>query len=221
MKAVIPAKSSSTRVIDKNFRPFHGDRSLLDLLIDKLLRVLPPEDIYVSSEDPARRAAVEARGVRFLDRPAHLAENATPYASVVSDVCRDVPGDDDIMWCHATDPLFDAYADCLERWAEVRDKHDSLVVVYPRTKYMLDTDYRPMGFGFGPWHVPSQHLPTRYELGFTLSVLRRPTVLRLGPIGAEPHWFHATNLTVDIDTEDDFRLAQAVYAHLAAEERQP
>ncbi|MEV0729729.1 hypothetical protein [Polymorphospora sp. NPDC050346] len=214
IKAVIPAKASSTRVPDKNFRPFHGTRSLLDIKVGQLLTVLPAEQIYVSSEEPACAAHAERLGINFLSRAPELARNETPYASVVSQICRDTPGDDDIMWCHVTDPLFDQYAECLARWREARDHNDALVVVYPRQMYLLDHDHRPMGFGFGPWHRPSQTLPMHYQLGFTLSILRRSTATTLGPIGANPYWFDAANQPVDIDTEDDFRMAQAIYAYL-------
>jgi Cytidylyltransferase len=224
VKAVIPAKNSSSRVPGKNFRAFHSGRSLFDITVEQLLRHLPAEDIYASSEDPAVAEHTARWGINFLPREPHLARNETPFAHVVSEICRQVPGDDDIAWCHVTDPLFDGYGACLGAWREAREAHDCLVVVYPLRGYLLDADHRPMGFGFGPWHTPSQLLPMHYQLGFTLSLLHRETAVTLGPIGARPYWFHASNRAVDIDDEDDFALAQAIYGHLhpgAADQRVP
>lgn len=215
MKAVIPAKNSSTRVPGKNFRPFHEGRSLFEIKVAQLLRHMPSESIYVSSEDPAVAEHASKCGVNFLLRNPYLARNDTPFAYVVSEICRQVPGDDDIAWCHVTDPLFDDFKSCLELWNEARETYDSLAVVYPLKGYLLDADHRPMGFGFGPWHVPSQFLPTRYQLGFTLSLLHRSTAVSLGPIGAKTCWFHARNRMVDIDEEDDFTMAQIIYGRLA------
>jgi N-acylneuraminate cytidylyltransferase len=214
LKAVIPAKNSSSRVPGKNFRPFHEGRSLFDVKVEQLLRHLPAEDIYASSEDPAVAEHAQRLGINFLPREPHLALNETPYAHVVNEVCRKVPGDDDIAWCHVTDPLFDDIGACLKTWEDAREQHDSLVVVYPFRGYLLDTDHRPMGFGFGPWHTPSQQLPVRYQLGFSFSLLRRSTAVSLGPIGARPYWFHARNRMVDIDDEDDFAMAQVMYSRL-------
>lgn len=211
MKAVIPAKNSSTRVPGKNFRPFYKDLSLFDIKILQLLDHFAADDIYVSSEDASIARNAARWKVNFLERDPILARNETPYASVVSEICRGVPGDDDLAWCHVTDPLFDEYGACVEQWSAARAEHDSLVVVYPMKVYLLDEDHRPMGFGFGPWHTPSQRLPVRYQLGFTLSLLRRDTATALGPIGANPSWFHAGNRTVDIDDLADFRQAQAIY----------
>jgi CMP-N-acetylneuraminic acid synthetase len=218
MKAVIPVKRTSARVPNKNFREFYRGESLLAIKLDQLTAHLDRTDIYLSSEDPDVGVIAEEAGVNFLPRDPVLARNETPYAYVVSQICRQVPGDDDIAWCHVTDPLFNDYGNCLAAWQKHREGHDSLVVVYPFRGYLLDSDYAPIGFGFGPWHRPSQALPTHYQLGFTLSLLRRVTALSLGPVGARPYWFHAANRTVDIDDESDFYLAQAIFEHLTKEE---
>ena len=52
MKAVIPAKTNSLRVKNKNYRPFFNGMSLVDIQISKLLGLLEPVEIYLSSEDP-------------------------------------------------------------------------------------------------------------------------------------------------------------------------
>ncbi|GLD42924.1 hypothetical protein Mkiyose1665_34240 [Mycobacterium kiyosense] len=216
MKVVIPAKNSSTRVLSKNFRPFYKGQSLFDIKVSQLLLSFAPNEIYVSSEDPAVAQHAERWGLNFLIREPYLAKNETPYPYVVSEICKQVPGDDDIAWCHLTDPLFNDYGSCLTAWKQARLENDCLVVVYPFRGYLLDENHCPMGFGFGPRHVRSQLLPTRYLLGFTLSLLHRKTAVTAGPIGGNPFWFHATNRTVDIDDETDFVLAQAIYQHLAA-----
>ncbi|MFI5491524.1 cytidylyltransferase domain-containing protein [Actinoplanes sp. NPDC051859] len=213
MKYVIPAKRSSSRVPDKNYRDFAHGKSLLDILVTKLSRLGDPADVYISSEDESTRILADKYGVSFLPRPAHLTENSYPFQSVVNEVCKQLPGDDDVMWCHATDPFFD------EHEAVVRDWHtrdvataDSIVVVYPMAEYLLDQSFHPIGFGFGPWHRPSQELPTFYQLGFSCSIMTRHVATTLGLVGARPMWFKATNLTIDIDTQAQFDLAARLYA---------
>ena len=50
MKAVILGKAGSTRVKNKNYRPFYGEMSLTDILLEKLAKVLSPKDIFLSCE---------------------------------------------------------------------------------------------------------------------------------------------------------------------------
>jgi CMP-N-acetylneuraminic acid synthetase len=217
MKAVIPVKASSSRVPNKNFRPFHGDRSLFDLAAERLLAHFDPADVYVSCEDPAKEPLAERWGFNFMPRERYLADNLTPFADVVRTICAQVPGEEDIVWAQVCDPLFDEHGACIETWGKVRAGHDSLVVVHPVRGYFLDRDFRPLGFGFGYWHVPSQQLPPMYRYGFTLSILTRESLARVGyPVGERPYWYVGSEETVDIDTESDFALAQVIYARSRA-----
>ncbi|GGQ55383.1 cytidylyltransferase domain-containing protein [Couchioplanes azureus] len=212
MKYVIPAKRSSSRVPDKNYRPFAHGRSLLDILVGKLSRLAAPGEIYISSEDESTRLLADKYEATFLPRPAHLAENSHPFQSVVNEVCKQLPDDDDVMWCHATDPFFDDHEAVVRAW-QSRDAStsDSIVVVYPMKEYLLDQNFYPIGFGFGSWHRPSQELPTFYQLGFTCSIMTRHVATTLGLVGARPMWHQASNLTIDIDTQAQFDLAARLY----------
>jgi CMP-N-acetylneuraminic acid synthetase len=212
MKYVIPAKRSSSRVPDKNYRPFARGKSLLDILVEKLSRLAAPGQVYISSEEESTREIAEEYGATFLPRPEHLAENSYPFQAVVNEVCTQLPDDDDVMWCHATDPLFDEHEAVQQAW-QARDPStsDSIVVVYPMAEYLLDANFNPMGFGFGPWHRPSQELPTFYQLGFTCSIMTRQVATNTGLVGARPMWYQASNLTIDIDTQAQFDFAARLY----------
>ncbi|MGL5857545.1 MAG: cytidylyltransferase domain-containing protein [Angustibacter sp.] len=212
MKFVIPAKRSSSRVPDKNYRPFARGKSLLDILVEKLLPLGGPGDVCISSEEESTRELAERYGATFLPRPRHLTENSYPFQSVVNEVCTQVPGDDDVMWCHATDPFFHEHATVVDAW-ESREpsEADSIVVVYPMAEYLLDSQFNPIGFGFGPWHRPSQELPTFYQLGFTCSIMTRHVATSIGLVGRKPMWHKASNLTIDIDTQAQFDLAARLY----------
>ena len=229
MKAIIPVKYSSSRVPMKNFKEFYSDDSLYDITVQKLLRVLDPEDIYVSCENEVVKHQAEKRyGINFILRDKRLADNDTPFYDVFNGVCDQVEGNDDIAWCQVIDPLFNDYQQCFDTWnngyeylqcgvwsrRNVKRDHDSLVVVYPHKDYYLNENYEPEGFGFGAWHKKSQLLPRKYQLTFTLSILKRETIKQHGYyVGANPYWHHAHNPRVDIDTQGDFEMAQAIYAY--------
>ncbi len=215
MKAIVPVKASSTRIPRKNFRPFYRGKSLCDLLLEKLLNVMPQDGVYLSCEDAAYEKVAVQFGVRFLLRPKELANNSTPICQVIRGVCEQVPGEDDIMWCQVCNPLFNDYEACLRQWTTLnRDEYDSLVVVHPIRRYLLDPQHQPIGFGFGPKHHISQMLPTMYELPFTLSILTRESIRRTGYyVGERPYWWECHEMCVDIDTKEECELSQWIYAH--------
>ena len=213
--AIVPAKASSTRVPNKNYRPFWDDLSLVDLLLAKLTRVLPGDRVFLSCEDESKASFATRWDAQFVLRHPALCDNSVPYCDVIRGVCNSVPGHQDVLWCQAIDPFFDQHAAVLERWYTIRHEDcDSLTVVYPNVGYVLDQNHHPIGFGFGPWHVPSQKLPIHYRLNFTCAVLTRHTIAQVGYlVGSRPAWYEAPNVFLDIDTEEDFELAQLIYGH--------
>jgi len=216
MKAIIPAKTGSIRVPDKNFRDFYNGKGLVEICAEKLLKVLPAKDIYISSNDPGKQALADKMGISFHLRSDYLTLNSTPYGSVVQQVCLEMPDDDDVMWCHPTEPLFDEYAQCLEIWNSLdKSKYDSLAVCYPMKRHILDDKYTPIGFGFGPWHRVSQDLPTMYHVNFTMGILTRSWLRECGyPIGRAPYWYEVNKMCIDIDDMEDWEMVKIIYKHI-------
>jgi CMP-N-acetylneuraminic acid synthetase len=213
--AVVPAKVCSERVAEKNYRPFFGMKSLVDVTIEKLLRVLPPDRIFLSCEDPDKRSVADRWGIEFIKRDKYYCLNETPLPEVIRHVCAQVPGDGDVMWSQVIEPTFNEYQRCIDAWSENSAGHDSLVVVHERRAYFLDDKFRPEGFGFGYWHIPSQRLAPKYQLTFTLSILSRSAIADTGyVVGRRPYWYVADDPGVDIDTKGDFELARTIYTSL-------
>lgn len=214
MKAVILGKAGSTRVPRKNYRPFYKDMSLTDILLEKLIKVMDPEDIYLSCEEEEFRYAAEKWGIHYILRDEKFTRLATNTVDVVRNVCKDVPGEDDILYCSCMDPLFNDYENMFKTWDEVKDKYDSLNVIYPIKNYFLDQNHSPIGFGFGYWHKYSQYIPPIYQISWANEILTRRSIDRCGyMVGENPFWFDAYNPTVDIDTEKDWELAQILYQY--------
>ena len=215
MRAIIPAKANSERVPDKNWRPFHGSSSLVDINIEALLNAgIRHADIHVSCEDAERLERLKRRwGVSTLLRDISLCDNAVPLTDWIRSVCNQVPGDDDLIWSQVCDPLFDEHRAVVGTWQNVKaNGRDSLCVVHPLTAYLLDENFCPVGWQWGEWHTPSQHLPKMYTFPFTLSILTREAIERTGyHIGAKPSWHISRGDSIDIDTPADFELAQTKY----------
>lgn len=214
MKAVILGKANSRRVPEKNYRKFYNDMSLTDILLEKLVKVMDTKDIFLSCEDAKYMSVAEQWGINFIHRDVKYTLLGTNTVEVVRGVCKDVPGEDDILYCSCMDPLFDDYENMFRIWEEVRGEHDSMNVVYPMKNYFLDQNHNPIGFGFGYWHKYSQYIPPMYQISWANEILTRESIEKCGyMVGEKPFWFDAYNPMVDIDTEKDWELAQAIYAH--------
>lgn len=214
MKAVILGKSNSRRIERKNYRPFYGDLSLTDILLEKLTRHFDKNDIFLSCEEQAMESVAEKWDIQFIHRDIKYTLLETNTVDVVRGVCKDVPGDDDILYCSCMDPLFDDYENMFAVWNDVRTTHDSLNVVYPLKKYYLDQNHSPIGFNFGHWHKYSQSIPPMYQISWANEILTRECIERVGyMVGENPFWYDAYNPTVDIDTESDWELAQVIYRY--------
>lgn len=221
--AIIPAKASSTRVPNKNYREFWNGRSLVDLVLGKLQKIPQVKQVFLSCEDASKFTVAADWGIKFVPRSPALCGNDVPMTTYIPGIVRECIGDRkcDVLWAQVCDPMFEDYIGLLDAWDNRSCGHYSACVVYPRRRYLLDASHRPMGFGFGPWHVKSQNLPVHYELNFTASILTPESISRTGYfVGANPLWYEATNTCVDIDTPEDFELARKLYALTHTEETQ-
>lgn len=213
IKAVILGKAGSIRVKEKNYRPFYNNESLVDILIAKLIKVMDKNDIYLSCERLEYKNVAEKWGINFIHRDETYTLISTSNVDVVKNVCKDIPTDGDILWVTPVEPLFDEFKEVLDRWNRLdKQKHDSLNVIYPQKRFLLDQNHNPIGFGFGHWHKYSQEIPPIYQLSWSICILSRKCIEEVSyMVGAHPYWYECYSDVVDIDTEDDFELAQIKY----------
>lgn len=74
MKVLIPAKSNSIRIYNKNFRDFYNNESLVELLIKKLLKIFNSSDIYLSCDED-KKDLTDKYNINFLKRSKELCGN--------------------------------------------------------------------------------------------------------------------------------------------------
>ena len=215
---IIAAKSKSTRVPNKNWRPFHNELCLVDINIQKLISAgIAPESIYVSCDDAAiAMPVVERWGVEFIRRDSELCENHVSLTKCMREIAAQVPGQNNIGWCHVVDPLFDEYRACIDQF-EKNDGHDSLVVAHAWKGHLMTPSGQPIGWSFGEHHTISQHLPAFMTMPFCFSILTRSCIKEFGYyVGKTPYWFQSHGHHVDINTELDFATAQHAYKATSA-----
>jgi len=214
--AVIPAKSHSSRLPDKNFRPFYQEQSLLEIKIGQCLASGAFEEVYVSSDDDRARKVAEEIGAHFVPRDSRLCLDSTPWYEVLTGVLDALPEDDDtwIAWCPVTSPLFRRYAEVIDALRQRRTEgHNSIATVTPLKHYYLNDKYIPINHQWGVWHAYSQNVSPLYQLNLACILSQKLEMKRcLYQIGSRPAFFHTETWEgLDIDTLEEFELAQWYY----------
>lgn len=216
--AVIPAKGASQRVPDKNFREFHGGRSLLEIKIEQCKASGQFSEVYVSSDSPLAEGFAGACGASFIPRDERLCRDDAPWADVLTGVLESLPENDAVLiaWTPVTSPLFSRYADALRYLSA--SGGDSLMSVTRLQHYLLNHDFIPVNFQYGVWASYSQKLRPFYQMNCALWLATKQKMLQNRfQIGDRPAYFELSLVEgLDIDTPEEFEVAQLLFAARAA-----
>ncbi|GAB5560422.1 MAG: hypothetical protein SynsKO_20690 [Synoicihabitans sp.] len=212
--AIVPVRSGSKRVINKNIRPFAGT-SLLEIKIRQLLDVNFIDQIYVSSDADEMLKIAVSKGCRALKRPEHLASDTVPMSEVYTHLAENV-NEQIVVFTHVTNPLCpsSAYMRAIETYFERSGIHDSLTTVSD-VKDFLYLDGKPLNFD--PGNKPrSQDLPDIIKLNHAISVASRELMISERNIfGKFPiHMRLSQKEALDIDTELDFFIAESLFKRI-------
>ncbi len=214
LKIVIPLKTNSERVPNKNLRPFVDGQSLFDVKARQLLQTFSPDDVYCSSENPAVEPIVKQYGFNFHLRDIALTGKNTRENQLVKTIVDSIPGKPDIMWCQVTQPLFDDFQGLMQVYDNLDPAYDSIAVVKRQRHHLLDERGNPVNFNFGYWHKISQDLPQLYEVAWAAFIMRREMLEQAWyQIGRNPYLYETKKPLIDIDEVQDFEVASLLYKH--------
>ena len=214
LKIVIPLKTNSERVPNKNLRPFVDGQSLFDVKARQLLQTFSRDDVYCSSENPAVEPIVKQYGFNFHLRDIALTGKNTRENQLVKTIVDSIPGKPDIMWCQVTQPLFDDFQGLMQVYDNLDPAYDSIAVVKRQRHHLLDERGNPVNFNFGYWHKISQDLPQLYEVAWAAFIMRREMLEQAWyQIGRNPYLYETKKPLIDIDEVQDFEVASLLYKH--------
>lgn len=215
IKVAIPLKTNSERVTNKNLRPFYNGKSLFDIKANQLLKVFKPEDVLVSSENPAVEELTSKYGFKFHLRDVALTKSTARENQIVKTITDAIEDKEcDIMWVQVTQPLFNEFTEILKVWNTMPLDRDSLAVVKRISHHILDKNGNPVNFNFGYWHKVSQDLPTLYEVTWSAFIMKREMLNEAYyQIGRNPYLYETNAPLVDINNQTEFEVAQILYAH--------
>jgi len=223
LTAFLPCRLGSERVPDKNKRPFGElEHGLIELKLRQLEESRLVDSVVVSTNDPwiytnanryeyTRRNKVRrlTQKVRVHWRDQALCESTTSTDELIPHAAELIPCGD-ILWTHCTSPFVTAeiYDEMIQAYYEPGD-HDSLMVVQQAQGfYWLDN--APINYGGDRW-PRTQTIEPMHKVtsgGF----IAPSDTYRNDRIGKRPKLFEVgTVAAMDIDTPEDFALAEHLY----------
>jgi len=209
--ALIPVKGNSERVAKKNIRNF-ANTNLLELKLSQLERTSCFSDIIISSEDKEILNKVKSLGFNFHERDPKYSTSDIPMSSVYSYIASEIHGEH-IAWVNVTNPLVESkfYQDAVTSYSEMSIDYDCMPSAYKLQEYLIYRE-KPVNFSPNPW-PKSQDLDGMYSLSFAINQLKREDMISWGStIGNKPKLFVLPqDISIDIDTEEDFNYAQFLY----------
>ena len=219
--AVIPIRSGSQRVKDKNLRAF-ADTNLMELKIKNLLQVPELTSIVVNTNSELAIEIVNNSyrgGVTTHRREEYYASSQCSGSEFFRHL-GEVTDTDLFVYCPCTSPFIkpETVSQCINQFISTSD-YDCLATV-SSVKEFLWLDGDPMNYD--PAHAPnSQDLPDVVALNFGVTVVRKEDLIKNSNIiGKNPQFVKTSDIeSIDIDTPLDFYIAEQLYKKLVIEKK--
>jgi CMP-N-acetylneuraminic acid synthetase len=209
-------KANSTRVKGKNFREFCG-KPLFRWILDTLLEVKEISQIVINTDARnilAENGLLETDRIVIRDRKPHICGDHVSMNLVLSDDVANIPADLYLM-THTTNPLLSAAtirrAIVDFQGAKAEGKADSLFTVDRVQNRFYRSDCSPVNHDPGNL-IPTQDLEPWFEENSNLYIFTPESFFKTSArIGERPIMLESPALeSIDIDTPDDWQLANAV-----------
>jgi hypothetical protein len=212
MKIVIPYKESSSRCEEKNTKPFYGGDSILEYTVKKF------EDAghtVILACIPSHSSAVRHKnmGLQTLFLP-RKQESFSHVVTAIGEQLDYLDANEPICFWLLTEITFflnndiNDFIECGEINLEFNNQ--ATVKVNRLEHFLINDADVGINFDHGPWFKYSQELSTHYILAF--SSVTTPEILSAGwTYGPKFQKYIAKEPYVDINTEDEFKTAQALF----------
>jgi CMP-N-acetylneuraminic acid synthetase len=215
LTALVPIKGESERVPGKNLRDFCG-RPLLCRVLAMLQQTGCIERIVVNTDsDAVAELAAEFGKTRIHKRPSSLrGHNISMNRILAHDL--ELLGEGHYLQTHVTNPLLTSRTvnDAVEIYFSSLSSYDSLFSVRRHQSRFFAADQRPLNHDLAVL-LNTQDLPPLYEENSCLYIFSHASFFgnNRNRIGKHFLLYPMGKIeSLDIDTEDDFRLAQIAYS---------
>ena len=215
--AVIPIRSGSQRVKEKNLRKF-GDTTLMELKIKNLLQVPELDKIIVNTNSEEAISIVKAHPayqtggkLTFHRREEYYASSQCSGSEFFKHL-GEVTNTDIFVYSPCTSPFVkpETFSKCVQAFRSSKDC-DCIASVSSIKEFMW-LDGKPLNYD--PLNAPnSQDLPNVVALNFGVTVVSREDLIKnRNIIGKNPKFVITSDIeAIDIDTQLDFYIAEQLY----------
>lgn len=215
--AVIPVRTGSQRVADKNMRPF-ADTTLLEIKIEVLLKVPEIDTIIVNTNS---EKAIDLVKNKYINTKVSFHRRDEYYASSQCSGSEffqhlgEVTDTDIFVYAPCTSPFVKAetFSKCINRYIEnLRSNNFDCVSTVSVIKEFMWLNGKAINYD--PLNAPnSQNLPDIVGLNFGTTVVGREDLIKnRNIISKKPDFIITSDIeAIDIDTPLDFYVAEQIY----------
>lgn len=213
IKALIPVRSGSLRVKNKNIKPF-ADSSLLEIKIRQMLSIKELDGVVVNSNSDEMLDVAKSLGAETVKRDEYYATSEVSpndlYVNIAENFNADV-----MVFANATNPLItnETVIECINLYNNQKD-FDSVNTVN-LVKEFLWLDGKAINYN--PDKKPrSQDLPNIVAINHAVNVIDKNLMKQRRDIfGFKPYLKVIDKVeAIDIDDEIDFNFAEFTYKNL-------
>jgi CMP-N-acetylneuraminic acid synthetase len=219
--AIVPIKAHSQRLPGKNFRLI-GGRPLFEYVLDTLFTVEAISEIIIDTDCPEKLedyCRLKGNKLKLLQRPAHLLGGEVVMNTLLGHSLQHA-ANEHIIQTHVTNPLLSAatVSKAIDAYRSELGTHDSLFSVIRHQKCFYDSRGQAINHNPGKL-VRTQELLPLYEENSCLFLFSKSSFKANGNnrLGKDPRLFEMDKPeSIDIDEEDEFKLAQYILEGRAA-----
>ena len=211
--AVIPTRSGSQRVKQKNIRTF-ADSNLLEIKIGSILKLKEEgliDEVMINTNCPVSIEIAENYNIKYHVRDDANASSSADTREYWKDCARNIDTDV-LLLAQVTSPFIShiTYRECIAKYQQ--GDIDSIMTVKKLKDFIW---VGGSSFNYDWPEMPnSQDLPDDIHiLTFGIGLIGKEYLLEHGNlVGANPYFHEVTGVeAVDIDTEQDFDFAEELY----------
>ena len=211
IKALIPVRSGSQRVKNKNIRPF-ADSNLLSIKIGQMKRIKGIDGIIVNSNSEEMLNIAKSLSVEAVKRDEYFASSTVPMNEVYKNMAENCHCDT-VVFADATNPLIEdkTIENCIKTYFENIDKYDSVATVN-EVKLFMWLNGKPINYDANN-KPKSQDLPNIVALNHAICIIPRELMIsKKDIIGYNPNFIKINDIeATDIDNNIDFEFAEYMY----------
>ena len=210
--AIIPIKLNNERLPGKNTKVFHDGTPLMSLIQRACINAKQVDEVYVYCSNEAVIAYLEP-GVKFLRRPEWLDSAAVNCNDIIREFIKEVSADIYVV-SHATGPF--TQSNSIDKCVEMvkSGAYDSAFLGQKVQQFFWQNN-QPLNFDVQNFPRTQDLIPIYCETPGAY-VFPRGTFEKYNRrVGGYPYIHEVSEIEArDIDTEDDFIIANAIYTYL-------